>query len=59
MTKKFWIGLAGLFLLTLTSVGCGKEATSAVEDAEQSAIDAYKADQKADLEAMDGSLGEL
>ncbi|WDQ18683.1 hypothetical protein [Rhodopirellula sp. P2] len=49
--------LAVLCCLTLgTAVGCPSQPTTALEDADQSAIEAYQAEQEKDLAAMDGSL---
>ncbi|EGF27355.1 hypothetical protein [Rhodopirellula baltica] len=43
--------------LTLgTAVGCPSQPTSALEDADQSAIEAYQAEQAKEQAAMDGSL---
>ncbi|MEM9366296.1 MAG: hypothetical protein AAGD07_09875 [Planctomycetota bacterium] len=44
---------------SLVLVGCSNSGPSnTVEDAEQSAIDAYLANEAADQEAMDSSLGD-
>ncbi|KLU04468.1 putative signal peptide and transmembrane protein [Rhodopirellula islandica] len=49
--------LAVLCCLTLgTAVGCPSQPTTALEDADQSAIDAYQAEQEKDLASMDGTL---
>ncbi|MEO9596163.1 hypothetical protein [Rhodopirellula bahusiensis] len=48
---------AVLCCLTLgTAVGCPSQPTTALEDADQAAIDAYQAEQEKELAAMDGSL---
>ncbi|MFG0267852.1 MAG: hypothetical protein ACF8AM_22275 [Rhodopirellula sp. JB055] len=56
-TSKLRFPLALLCTLVLgTAVGCPSQPTTALEDADQAAIDAYQAEQAKEQAAMDGSL---